>query len=64
MLFYAQLQQMDGKWNDKWKIMVRKWMKGMSTNDGKIDNSRAQQHHPRILCRWKIPLTSAKRNKN
>ena len=23
--------------------MVRKWMKGMSINDGKIDNSRAQQ---------------------
>ena len=35
MLFYAQLQQMDGKWNDKWVIMVRKWMKGMSINDRK-----------------------------
>ena len=43
MLFYAQLQQMDGKWNDKWAIMVRKWMKDMSISDGKMDNSRAQQ---------------------
>ena len=42
MLFYAQLQQMDGKWNDKWTIMVRNWMKVMSINDGKMDNSRAQ----------------------
>ena len=42
MLFYAQLQQMDGKWNDKWTIMVRKWMKDMSISDGKMDNSRAQ----------------------
>ena len=43
MLFYAQLQQMDGKWNDKWAIMVRKWMKDMSISDGKMDNYRAQQ---------------------
>ena len=42
MLFYAQLQQMDGKWNDKCTIMVRKWMKSMSINDRKMDNSRAQ----------------------
>ena len=27
--------------------MVRKWMKGMSINDGKMDNSRAQ-HLPQI----------------
>ena len=47
MLFYAQLQQMDGKLNDKWTIMVRNWMKVMSINDGKMDNSRAQ-HHPQI----------------
>ena len=33
---------MDGKWNDKWEIMVRKWMKDMSISDGKMDNSRAQ----------------------
>ena len=33
---------MDGKWNDKWAIMVRKWMKDMSISDGKMDNSRAQ----------------------
>ena len=33
---------MDGKWNDKWAIMVRKWMKDMSISDGKIDNSKAQ----------------------
>ena len=39
MLFYAQLQQMD----EKWTIMVRKWMKDMSISDGKMDNSRAQQ---------------------
>ena len=39
---YAQLQQMDEKWNNKWEIIVRKQMKGMSINDGKIDNSRAQ----------------------
>ena len=45
MLFYAQLQQMDGKWNDKWAIMGRKWMKYMSVSDGKMDNSVAQ-HHP------------------
>ena len=45
MLIYAQLQQMDGKWNDKWAIMVRKLMKYMSISDGKMDNSRAQ-HHP------------------
>ena len=43
MLFYAQLHQMDGKWNDKWAIMVGKWMKDMSISDGKMDNSRAQQ---------------------
>ena len=42
MVFYAELQQMDGKWNDKWVIMVRKWMKYMSIGDGKMDNSRAQ----------------------
>ena len=34
---------MDGKLNDKWAIMVRKWMKDMSISDGKMDNSRAQQ---------------------
>ena len=45
MMFYAQLQQMDGKWNDKWAIMGRKWMKYMSISDGKIDKSMAQ-HHP------------------
>ena len=42
MLFYAQLQQMDEKWNNKWVIMGRKWMKFMSISDGKMDNSRAQ----------------------
>ena len=42
MLIYAQLQQMDGKWNDNWAIMERKWMKYMSISDGKMDNSRAQ----------------------
>ena len=45
MLFYAQLKQMDGKQNDKWEIMVRKWTKDMSISDEKMDNSRAQ-HHP------------------
>ena len=35
MLFYTQLQQMDGKWNKKWAIMVKKWMKDMSISDGK-----------------------------
>ena len=43
MLFYTQLQQMDGKWNDKWEIMERKWMKYMSISDGNMDNSTAQQ---------------------
>ena len=43
-LFYAQLQQMDGKWNDKWAIMVRKWIKYILISDGKMDNSRAQQY--------------------
>ena len=42
MLFYAQLQQMDGKWNDKWTIMRRKWMKYMSISGGKMDNFRFQ----------------------
>ena len=49
MLFYAQLQQMNGKWNDKWKIMVRKWMKDMSISDGKMDNFRAQQSYPHFV---------------
>ena len=35
MLFYVELQQMDGKWNDKWAIMGRKWMKYMSISDEK-----------------------------
>ena len=47
MMFYAQLQQMDGKWNDKWAIMARKWMKDMSISDGKMNNSRAQ-HLPQF----------------
>ena len=34
---------MDGKWNDKWTIIVRKLMKDILISDGKIDNSRAQQ---------------------
>ena len=42
MLFYAQLQQMDGKWNEKWAIMGSKWIKYMSISDRKMDNSRAQ----------------------
>ena len=42
MLFYAQLQQIDGKWNDKWMIMERIWMKFMSISDGKMDKSMAQ----------------------
>ena len=45
MLFYAQLKQIDGKWNDKWAIMGRKWMKYMSISDEKMDNSMVQ-HHP------------------
>ena len=45
MLFYAQLQQMDGKWNDKWPIMGKKWKKYMSISDGKMGNYVAQ-HHP------------------
>ena len=52
MLFYTQLQQMDGKWNDKWEIMVRKWKKAMSISDGKMDNSSAQ-HLPQtelVVC--------------
>ena len=42
MLFYAQLQQMDGKWNNKWVKTETKWKKYMSISDGKMDNSRAQ----------------------
>ena len=34
---------MDGKWNDKWAIMGRKWMKYMSISDGKMDNYVSQQ---------------------
>ena len=52
MLFYAQLQQMDGKWNDKWVIMGRKGMKHMSISDEKMDKSVAQ-HHPQtelVVC--------------
>ena len=41
-VFYAQLQQIDGKWNDKWAIMGRKWMKYMSISDGKMYNSMDQ----------------------
>ena len=48
MLFYAQLQQMDGKWNDKWVIMRRKWMKYMSISDEKMNNSMAQQKGRRM----------------
>ena len=66
MLFYAQLQQMDGKWNDKWAIMVRKWMKDMSISDGKMDHSRAQHlpqtelvacpHATQYLCKSNLPI--------
>ena len=40
MVFSEQLQQMDGKWNDKWEMMVIKWMKYILISDGKMDNSR------------------------
>ena len=33
---------MDEKWNDKWAIMGRKWMKYMSISDGKMYNSMDQ----------------------
>ena len=52
MLFYAQLHQMDGKWNDKQAIMVRKWMKGMLVSDGKMDNSRAQHISTKNLLQF------------
>ena len=64
MLFYAQLQH--GKWNDKWTIMVRKWMKDMSISDGKMDNFRAQHlpqtelvecpHATQYLCSIQLEL--------
>ena len=49
MVFYLWLQQIDGKWNDKWVIMRRKWMKYMSISDGKMENSKAQ-HIPQTEC--------------
>ena len=52
MLFYAQLQQMDGKWNDKWAIMVRKWMKYMLISDGQMENSKTQ--HKCIVFHWSL----------
>ena len=46
--------------------MVRKWMKGMSINDGKMDNSRAQHlpqtelvacpHAIQYLCKSNLPI--------
>ena len=33
MVFYGHLQQMDGKWSDKWIITGRIWMKQMSISD-------------------------------
>ena len=46
--------------------MVRKWMKGISINGGKIDNSRAQHlpqtelvacpHATQYLCKSNLPI--------
>ena len=33
MVFYEQLQQIDGKWNDKWIIIGRRGMQYMSIGD-------------------------------
>ena len=60
---------MDGKWNDKWAIMVRKWMKDMSISDEKMNNSKAQHlpqtklvacpHATQYLCRFQTRYTHA-----
>ena len=51
MLFYAQLQQMD----EKWAIMVRKWMKDILISDGKMDNSKAQKYIFEDITKQIIP---------
>ena len=58
MLFYVQLQQMDGKWNDKWAIMVRKWIKYMSISDEK---NRQFQGPAKLLSK---PLKQRKPDQN
>ena len=45
MVFYRQLQQMDGKWNDKWIIIIRREMQYMSIGDENRDKS-VTQHLP------------------
>ena len=60
MVFYGKSQQMDGKWNDKWAMMVRKGMKYMSISDGKMDNSRAKQQKPLITRSSKKEIASLK----
>ena len=43
MVFYGHLQQMDGKWNDKWIIIGRRGMQYMSICDENMDTSMTQR---------------------
>ena len=43
MVFYGKLQQMDGKWNDKWIIIGRRGMQYMLIGDENMDKSATQQ---------------------
>ena len=47
MVFYGQLQQIDGKWNDKWIIIGTRGMEYMSISDEYMDKSMSQ-HLPQI----------------
>ena len=42
MVFYGQLQQMDGKVNDKWVIKERRGMQYMLMGDENMDKSMTQ----------------------
>ena len=42
MVFYGQLQQMDGKCNDKWIIIGIRWMQYMSIGGENMDKSMTQ----------------------
>ena len=45
MVFCRQLQQMEGKWNDKWIIIGRREMQCMSKHEENMDKS-VTQHIP------------------
>ena len=69
MVFYGKLQQMDGKWSDKWIIIGRKWIKQISISDENRDKSITQHlpqtklvacpHATQYLCRFQTRYTHA-----